>query len=125
MKALGKLSHSERGFTLIEIMIVVLIMGILLAVAIPNFLKARENTRTKTCISSLRLISGAKEQWAMDFKKSASDTPTPDDLTKEGASSGKYLREWPSCPRGGDYVAGIGPVGAEPTCSIGGAHVLF
>src|SRR5690242_6604809 len=60
---------SNRGFTLIEVMIVVLIIGLLLAIAIPNFLHAREGSRTKTCISNLSAINTAKEQWAMDNSK--------------------------------------------------------
>lgn len=120
MKALRK----REGFTLIEIMIVVLIIGILLAIAVPNFVKARETSRTKTCISNLKQIDAAKEQWAMDYKKTTGDTPTQDNLTQEAADSGKYIKTWPDCPSGGDYVAGINAIGTDPVCSIGGTHVL-
>ncbi len=116
--------RNNKGFTLVEIMIVVLIIGILLAVAIPNFLKARENSRTKSCIANLKRISTAKEQWAIDFKKTEGDTPTKDNLSTEGAQSGRYIKKWPECPSGGDYVAGINAVGTDPTCSIGGTHVM-
>src|SRR3989304_4892733 len=71
------------GFTLIEIMIVVLIIAILLAIAIPNFLRARESSRAKSCQGNLRQIETAKEQWAMDNKKSATDTPTAVNLGDE------------------------------------------
>ncbi|MCL6624082.1 MAG: prepilin-type N-terminal cleavage/methylation domain-containing protein, partial [Fimbriimonadales bacterium] len=57
-------NRRRKGFTLVEIMIVVLIIGILLAIAIPNFMRARETSRTKSCISNLRQIDAAKEQWA-------------------------------------------------------------
>jgi len=61
------ITRGKGGFTLVEIMIVVLIIGILLAVAVPNFLKARENSRTKSCVANLKRICTAKEQWAIDF----------------------------------------------------------
>jgi prepilin-type N-terminal cleavage/methylation domain-containing protein len=55
----------ERGFTLVEIMIVVLIIGILLAIAVPSFMNARERSRANACRSNLRQVQAAKEQWAM------------------------------------------------------------
>src|SRR5207244_6719969 len=64
----------RKGFTLVEIMIVVLIIGILLAIAVPNFIKARETSRTKSCIANLKQIDAATEQWAMDNKASQGAT---------------------------------------------------
>ncbi|MEQ1823917.1 MAG: prepilin-type N-terminal cleavage/methylation domain-containing protein [Fimbriimonadaceae bacterium] len=107
----------NKGFTLVEIMIVVLIIGILLAIAVPNFIKARENSRTRTCIANLRQFEAAKEQWAMENKKGSTDVPTSGDLSPD------YIKSIPAtCPSGGTYT--IGAVNANPTCSTGGAHVL-
>ena len=106
--------RNEKGFTLIEIMIVVLIIGILLAIAVPNFIRARETSRAKACCSNLKQIDSAKEQWAMDNKKTTGDTPAMTDLV--GAAL--YIKATPVCPSGGTYAA-LG-VGTDPTCSIGG-----
>ena len=99
-------------------MIVVLIIGILLAIAVPNFIKARDTSRTKTCIANLKQIESAKEQWAMENKKGPTDTPAWTDLV--GASA--YMKKQPSEPVGGTYS--INAINADPTCSIGGTHTL-
>jgi prepilin-type N-terminal cleavage/methylation domain-containing protein len=103
------------GFTLIEIMIVVLIIAILLAIAIPNFLRARESSRAKACQGNMRQIETAKEQWAMDGKKVATDTALATDLVPTYIkSSGTAL---PGCPSNGTYT--IGNMTTRPVCSIG------
>ena len=108
----------SKGFTLVEIMIVVLIIGILLAIAVPNFLKARETSRTKTCVANLRQVESAKEQWAMETGQGATATPTQAELT--GANG--YIKNWPNCPSGGTYT--ISNMSANPTCSVGAPHIL-
>jgi len=107
------LCRVRRGFTLVEIMIVVLIIGILLAIAVPNFVKARETSRAKSCLSNLRSICYAKEQWAVEMKKGTTDTPV--DTALYGSSG--YLMQTPTCPGGGTYT--INDLANFPTCSVG------
>jgi prepilin-type N-terminal cleavage/methylation domain-containing protein len=106
----------ERGFTLVEIMIVVLIIGILLAIAVPNFINARERSRANACRSNLRQIQAAKEQWAMANNQGSTATPTQADLVAH-----LYPDMRPTCPSGGTYT--IGNMSTNPTCSIAG-HTL-
>ena len=66
-------TNKKAGFTLVEIMIVVAIIGVLAAIAIPNFVKARENAQLNSIFNNLRIIEGAKDQWALENKKGTGD----------------------------------------------------
>jgi competence protein ComGC len=93
----------------VSIAISLLILPLLLAIAVPNFVKARATAQMNACLSNLRQIEGAKEQWALDNKKTANDTPTAQELQP-------YLKMQLTCPAGGVYT--FNPVGQSPTCSI-------
>ena len=105
----------ERGFTLVEIMIVVLIIGILLAIAVPSFMNARERSRANACRANLRQIQAAKEQWAMATNQGPTATPRWDNLVPD------FIQQQPSCPSGGTYT--IGNMSTNPTCNVAG-HTL-
>jgi prepilin-type N-terminal cleavage/methylation domain-containing protein len=113
----------KAGFTLVEIMIVVAIIGLLAAIAIPNFVKARDVARTKTCVNNLRLIDGAKQSWATEKNKDGSDTPAESDVSAYlGRGTGAYATTLAGanvlCPAGTgvSYFATIGTVAEKPTC---------
>ena len=118
----------QAGFTLVEIMIVVAIIGLLAAIAIPNFMKSRATSQAQACISNMQQIDGATTQWALEHGGKQGDTP-PDavHLTQMG-----YLRtpggNAPSCPALGTYT--VATIGSTPsvTCSLSStvtpAHAL-
>jgi prepilin-type N-terminal cleavage/methylation domain-containing protein len=113
-----QLNTSRRSaFTLVEIMIVVAIIGLLAAIAIPNFIKAREASQKNACIANLKQIDGAKQTWALETKQIS--TALPDATEIYGATL--YIRDTPSCPANGSYD--ILTVSEKPTCTIEGHSI--
>jgi prepilin-type N-terminal cleavage/methylation domain-containing protein len=110
---------TRSGFTLVEIMIVVAIIGMLASIAIPNFVRARTTSQQNACINNLRQIDGAAQQWALENKKT-SDTPyaLTDILPYIRLDRGTL----PGCPANGTYSPGAA-VSNSPTCTIPG-HTL-
>jgi prepilin-type N-terminal cleavage/methylation domain-containing protein len=104
----GVRPHAE-AFTLVEVLVVVLIIGILLVIALPNFLEVRNASRAKACISNLKAIDGAKQQYILEKKVSWTITPLDTDLAPT------YMRAFPACPAGGSYSIHDG--NTNPTCN--------
>lgn len=103
--------RSSKGFTLVEIMIVVAIIGILIAIAVPSFLRAREISRRNACQENQSKIDGAKQQWALETN--ADDTAAPAWADLVGSTA--YIRKSPSCPSSGTYA--INTVAQDPSCT--------
>ena len=108
--------HCRSGDGLLGILCGLDDVPMMLAIAIPNFVKARNTAMMNACINNLRQIDAAKNEWALEKGKKTGDIPTAQDLTP-------YFKNgvFPTCPAGGTYT--IGAVGNDPTCSIAG-HTL-
>ena len=106
-------TNRKSGFTLVEIMIVVAIIGLLAAIAIPNFVRARQTSQTNACINNLRIIDAAKQQWALEKGQQTSATPNSTDIVPYLGRAGTAM---PNEPLGGSYP--IGALSVVPNCSL-------
>ena len=107
----------KSGFTLVEIMIVVAIIGLLAAIAVPNFVKARTTSQTDACLNNLRQIDGAAQTYGLEYNKQPTSSYTISTIKQ-------YLHlgpngELPTCPAGGQYGPGL-TFGEPPWCTVNG-----
>jgi prepilin-type N-terminal cleavage/methylation domain-containing protein len=115
----------KAGFTLVEIMIAIAIIGLLMAIAVPNYVRARATAQANSCINNLRQIDAAANQFALEqHKRNGQSIGYPGDLTpyiKLNANN-----NIPVCPAGGNYTCNT--VGNAPTCDLSNsatpAHVM-
>ena len=109
------------GFTLIETMIVASLIGMLAAIAVPNFIRSRTSAHTSVCINNLRAIDYAIQQWALEEKKGSKTTVQFADISS-------YLKSSVLCPAGGTSFAdsySITVVGSQPLCQrVPADHLL-
>jgi type II secretory pathway pseudopilin PulG len=100
-------------------MIVVAIIGLLAAIAIPNFVRARTTSQTNACINNLRQLDGAKQQWALETKQLSTVVPPSASITPYlgRGSAGTF----PTCPANGTYA--VLAVNVPPTCTVAN-HML-
>jgi prepilin-type N-terminal cleavage/methylation domain-containing protein len=107
------ITHTGRrgGFTLLEIMIVVCIIGLLVGIAFPAFMKARQQARKQACLENISQLESAKQQWGVEMGKKDGDVPSQTDLI----GSDKYIKFMPVCPGGGRYQ--FEAIGVSASCT--------
>jgi type II secretory pathway pseudopilin PulG len=93
-------------------MIVIVIIGLLLAIATPMFIRYREHAQKEICIENLEQIESAKQQWGLQTGQEADATPAAAEIF----GSDKWIKVAPLCPGGGLYV--LGALDLSATCTL-------
>ena len=126
----------KKGFTLVEIMIVVAIIGLLAAIAIPSFMRARTTAQANACINNLRQIEAAKDQYALENGLTNGAVVLGGDIAAFGAfvtttGAGGYIKAFPNCPASTNSAAAViksaalsaadydvNPIGSNAACVL-------
>ncbi|SRR5258705_9545576 len=119
-----KLERKPAGFTLVEVMIVVAIIGLLASIAVPNFIHSRELAHRKVCVGNLRQLEGAVQSWALEKRKYNGDSI----VSAELFGSASYIKTQVICPAGGTYSYGLVGDPQHVGCSLAAApnlHTLY
>lgn len=103
---------ARAAFTMIEIMVVVAIIGVIAAIAIPSFKSAITKSQKQACAINRKNIDGAKAAWAVEHRMPPDTVPTDADLFGEGI----YIDHKPDCPAGGAYA--LNAVREKCTCNV-------
>jgi len=106
---------NKKGFTLVEIMIVVAIIGLLAAIAIPNFIKARNQARKNICISNMRTLYHALEEYMIDLNEPTGLTIAVSSDASALIGTTDYVKEVPRCPYDNDAYGTL-TTGLKPVC---------
>ena len=111
-------TSNSKGFTLVEIMIVVAVVGLLVGLAVPNFVRSRQSSQTSACINNQRVIQHAKEQWTLLSNGEDTDTPVATDLDTylKGGTDATYCPTDPDQTFATSYT--INPVDTAVACLI-------
>ena len=129
-----KIPSSKAGFTLVEIMIVVAIIGLLAAIAIPNFVRARATSQLNACLYNLRQIDAASQQWGLENNAPASAAVTKADILPYLGRGGSGSLTSAFCPtdtaRSFDTSYTLSTIDAKPVCqkvpgtTVGVSHFI-